>query len=160
MITLVNLHEFRAADYDVTYAIVRSCSTRGLCVFQKAELSPSSALYSWYLQTKEAGMWNYQTFEQIYVPRFLDEIVHNTEALKSIKFIYDMSQSGVNVAVGCYCYKEDLCHRSIIGGILLGCKAQIMCNLAYSRYFEMYIEALKYQKEPLSPIKDIREILV
>ncbi len=41
------------------------------------------------------------------------------------------------IALVCFCEDETLCHRSIVGGILLKLGAQISCNPEYGVYGNM-----------------------
>lgn len=150
MITLISLHNETALHgFDLTYAIVRSyhpnCSSD--VIFQMADLAPSWELYKWYLKQKEAGRWCKELFEEQYVPRFVAELI-NPGATKGLNKLFSLSKEN-SIAVGCYCFKEDTCHRSIVGGILLGAGADVRCPKEYIKYHAMYVEALMRRGEPL-----------
>lgn len=144
MIHLSNIRDKRLPETDVTYAIMRSVKSVTLeyCTFQKEELAPSDTLFQRYYAMKQAGHWNKDSFENIYVGQFLYELVRNKQAINALNFIYNLSKSGANIELACSCVNEELCHRSIIGGIFLGFGAKIECNPDYMKYSKLYFQAL------------------
>lgn len=46
-----------------------------------------------------------------------------------------------DIVLCCYCENSDLCHRSIVAGILMGLGADIQTNAEYIRFFEKYLES-------------------
>ena len=70
------------------------------------------------------------------------ELAKNKEAEADLNYLCRES-SRKNIVLGCYCEDEELCHRSIIAGILLGMEAQIKAEQEYLKYYELYQQYLK-----------------
>lgn len=115
MITVTNIRNINYADYDEVWAIVRSLKNPGR-MKQAAELSPSWNLFKKYLALREAGRWNAETFENVYVPVFLKEM-QNAAARKKMAELITMDRQGKRICLACFCPDETMCHRSIIAGI-------------------------------------------
>ena len=65
-----------------------------------------------------------------YVPRFLQDLSENTEGLTLLRTLKAKSQTK-EIALACFCEDERMCHRSIIGGILMNMGADIRCDEEY-----------------------------
>lgn len=128
----VNLH----SDAE-NLLIVRSLKNTIKNARQEALLSPSSQLFYDYLAWKNAGEWDEKCFLEQYVPRFLAELKENTEAIALLNKLYTDSFNK-NIVLYCFCPNERLCHRSIVAGLLLGAGANISCDNAYRKYWEMW----------------------
>ena len=81
------------------------------------ELSPSCNLFKKYLALRDAGKWNMESFQNIYVPVFLKE-VQNAAARKKLAELIDLDKHEKRICLVCFCPDEMLCHRSIVAGIL------------------------------------------
>lgn len=75
----------------------------------------------------------------VHVPRFLHEIRNNRAAHEAIADIWERDREGQTVLLACYCGKEELCHRSIIAGLLTGLGAQVQTDTGsdYAEYYRM-----------------------
>jgi len=100
------------------------------------ELSPSPGLFERYRQLVKNGQWNKETFQHIYVPVFLKET--KTEPAVSLLKLLVRKSNRKNISLFCFCEDETICHRSIVGGILKGMNAEILCPDDYLQYYEMY----------------------
>lgn len=136
MITIASIREIKSTEYDEVWAIVRNLKNGNYNVV--SELAPSQSLYSWFYQTKQAGNWNQEMFDTIYVPRFIDEF---TKAGKDrLKELRALDKAGKNIALFCYCTDEKMCHRSIIAGILQGMGCNVNIENDYSFYYKMFLQ--------------------
>jgi len=80
-------------------------------------LSPSWSLFKKYLELRDAGNWNTDTFQKIYVPVFIEEMQTATARRKFAELI-GLDKQGKHICLACFCNDETTCHRSIIAGIL------------------------------------------
>lgn len=116
MITVTNIRNINYAAYDQVWAIVRSLKNpRNMK--HVPELSPSWSLFKRYLGLRNAGRWNVESFQNIYVPVFLQEM-QNTAARNKIAELINLDRKGKHICLACFCPDETLCHRSIVAGIL------------------------------------------
>lgn len=116
MITITNIKNADPKEYDEIWAVVRSLKNKADYMKHVPELSPSWNLFKTYLNLKEAGNWNENTFRTIYRPQFMDEM-KSTEAQK---MLIELKHAGEtkNVCIFCFCSDVNLCHRKLIGEIL------------------------------------------
>lgn len=139
MITITNIRNINHAAYDEVWAIVRSLKNPGR-MKQVAELSPSWGLFKRYLGLRDAGKWNAATFQNIYVPSFLQEMQAEA-AQRKLKELIELDRQGKHICLACFCPYEALCHRSIIAGILQHNGIQVRgVQGDYSRYGKEYIK--------------------
>lgn len=106
-------------------------------VFHYVDLSPSNSLLYDYLKWRNEKQWNKNKFESCYVPRFLQEIKYNTKAKQLLNYLYSNSFNK-DILLVCFCTNEDLCHRSIIKGLLQGVKANVE-STDKSYYYDKYL---------------------
>ena len=118
MITITNIRNAKASDFDEIWAIVRSLKNKSGALTQVSELSPSWDLFKTYLSLKEQGAWNADTFAQIYRPRFLDQMARDPRAQARLDKLISKHQEGKHIALVCFCTDVSLCHRSIISEML------------------------------------------
>ena len=116
MITITDIRNVNHAAYDEVWAVVRSLKNPGK-MKHVPELSPSWALFKKYLQLRDMGEWNADTFRSIYVPTFLKEM-KGLEAQRKLSELAGLDRQGKRICLACFCHDEALCHRSIIAGIL------------------------------------------
>lgn len=116
MITVTNIRNINCAAYDQVWAIVRSLKNPR-SMKHVPELSPSWSLFKRYLGLRNAGRWNAESFQNIYVPVFLQEM-QNTTARNKIAELIELDRQGKSICLACFCPDETLCHRSIVAGIL------------------------------------------
>lgn len=100
------------------------------------ELSPSPKLFSKFLQWKKEGKWNKDTFENMYVPEFINELKTEEKQVALIKLKDECMHK--NVLLACYCEDNSMCHRSIILGVLQGMGVKTYNVGDYSHYYELY----------------------
>lgn len=81
------------------------------------ELSPKQELLDDYLRLKSIGMWNKDTFNNIYVPRFLNGLRSDEDSRNKLNELYALSLHK-NVMIMCFCGDEEMCHRSVIYGLI------------------------------------------
>lgn len=121
--------------------IVRSMKNPIADAIQEACLSPSKQLFFDYLSWKKEGIWDKKCFEERYVPRFLQEILSNREATDLLFSLLKRSKTD-DIALYCFCPEEELCHRSVVAGLLLGAGADVDCNEDYKKYWDQYKKLL------------------
>lgn len=140
MIDIENIEHVREHDYDEVWAIVRKLKSNPGNFRHVKDLSPSLELLNTFIELRENGEWNKQAFDEIYLPRFLKEIKDNEHARELLYELYDRDASGERIALTCFCDDENICHRSIVAGILQGMDANVVTKTGndYSRYYEMY----------------------
>lgn len=146
MIKIGRISEFKQGMCDYTFAIVRSFKDSSTWMQQLPQLSPSNALFSDYIKIwKPNNMWNKETFESQYLPRFLEQIANDIEAKKWLNWIVKQDRAGKTIGLACFCTDETLCHRSIIAGLLQGVGANVVTknNNDYKHYYEQFKEITK-----------------
>lgn len=140
MIYVANFNDRRIRNdiWDEKWAIVRSYKHPSTAFKQVAVLSPSFDLFLKYRNMAEKHVWCKETFEKDYIPVFLKEM-HQPDAVHMLNQLYSMSKTK-NIALVCFCKEEDLCHRSIIAGLLQGAGASVQTSSGkdYSEYWQMY----------------------
>lgn len=155
MIKLENVKKMNIDEYDEVWSIVRSdknviprvkFSEKYITTVNNIPtnyLSPSYSLFSWYCQEQKAGRWNKEKFFNEYVPKFIKELKNNYSVTRLLlNELYKRDKEGKRIALICFCENETTCHRSIIGGILQGVKANVKTanDADYSTYYNMFVE--------------------
>lgn len=143
MITITNIQKIKNGNYDEVWAIVRSNRNIPEGVMHVPELSPSWGLFNQYQTWKQAGIWNKETFQTFYVPRFLMEMQAPSARAKLAELV-SKSRQGKSICLYCYCPDESLCHRSIVAGILQWVTEVIGIG-DYRQYGKIYWDAAKNQ---------------
>lgn len=138
-ITILNIGEAKRENFDETWAIVRSWKNNNHWMKHIPELSPSWGLFSTYRKLVSENNWNEQSFKNIYLPQFLKEM-HSKEATQKLNELYQLDKQGKSIALICFCKEEQLCHRSIVAGLLQGVKANVVVPSGknYSQYYDEY----------------------
>lgn len=138
MIYVRNIKEVKQGQFDAVFAIVRSYKGKQTWIKQMAELSPSWNLFTTYRDLARRNEWNAETFQKIYVPKFLKEM-HEPSARDYLNMVYALGKRS-SVALVCYCSDETLCHRSIVAGLLqgVGAEVELPSGADYSRYYNYY----------------------
>ena len=139
MIYIGNYYKDRDNNYK-KYLVARKEGNYGEWL---PELSPSKTLLNQYLKFKDQGIWNKENFDKYYVTNFLYEMKNK----KSRNMLNRIFKEGIenDLILMCYCNKEEMCHRSILAGLLQGAaeerKIQLVnCETDYSKYYKMYKE--------------------
>lgn len=143
MIEIKNFRDLRGNEskYDEIWAIVRSMKSSSNKIKQVTSLSPSLDLFFKYRSLAKNNNWNKKTFQEIYVPQFISELKTGPEkGYELLNQLYFADKAGKKICLICFCGDEELCHRSIIAGLLqgVGCDVKTEKNTNYSKYFEMY----------------------
>jgi len=120
-----------------SWLIVRSLKQCPTGAIHVPLLSPSRGLFYKYLDAKKAGQYDQNWFQENYVTRFLREITSNMESRKLLDRLYHESKDR-DFLLACFCADETTCHRSIVGGLLLGAGAAIECKPEYAAYYTMF----------------------
>lgn len=136
MIKIANVKDMPISNFE-NWAIVRSFKGKS-DVQWHPELSPSSDLFGWYLELKGRGEWCKGTFVSEYLPSFLEEIAKSPAAREALNTLYFADKEGRNIALGCFCEEEALCHRSIVAGLLQGVGCNVQAESDYTRYYAIY----------------------
>lgn len=140
MITISSIGSINYTEYDEIWAIVRSLKNQNQHIKQVADLSPSKDLFYRYLGWRNEGQWNKQKFQEEYVPQFLRELKQNHAALELLSKLWDADRAGKRICLVCFCTDEELCHRSIIAGILQGAGCRVNgVRHDYSDYYKSYM---------------------
>lgn len=137
MDTQITTYDGEKISIDSFFAIVRNNKKQWICNLDA--LSPSSKLYNYYLKEKKAFRWTAKNFEENFVPQYINEIKNNPQAMEIISKLIAADK---NIFLGCFCENECLCHRSILGGILLGlgCEVKSVDNdcKKFLKYYDMF----------------------
>lgn len=128
MIKTTNIRAVKPGQYDIVWAIVRSMKSPSSFIQQVPALSPDWALFKTYRELAASGRWNQQTFQKIYRPRFLSQILTDPTAQKLLDQLVELDKAGANVALVCFCQDKNLCHRSLIAEMLQRRRCNIICE--------------------------------
>ena len=139
MIFLDNVYRVNADEFDDVWAIVRSPGNKIKNFKWVPELSPSSNLFGKFRELKDKKLWNRNSFNDIYVPQFVNEMKAESARTK-LNELYTKSKAGKKICLVCFCYDEYMCHRSIVAGLLQGVGCDVRVNNDYSKYYDMYIK--------------------
>lgn len=142
MIKVTSIQHIKDEPCDEVWMIVRSLKHRVRNAKQVKALSPSSELFSKYLRLKKAGEWSSETFDEAYVPVFLAQMKEK-EARDALNYLYSQDKAGKTICLACFCPDEHLCHRSIVAGLLQGCRCNVKTDSGES--FEEYYSLFKNQ---------------
>ena len=141
MITIGNFKDINDT-YDEVWFIVRSLKnglpkplTETQQYYHVPQLSPSWDLFKDYYSWANAGIWNKDCFMERYVPRFLKQMKEE-ESKQFLNALYFKAKTK-NILLVCFCQNEELCHRSIVFGLLQGVGAETNGN-DYRHYYDLY----------------------
>lgn len=116
MVTITNIRNIDYATFDEVWAIVRSLKNPGRMQHVPA-ISPSWDLFKQYLALRNAGQWNKESFDKIYVPTFIQEM-QSAAAQRKLAELMELDKQGKHICMACFCPDEATCHRIIIAGAL------------------------------------------
>lgn len=106
------------------------------------QLSPSDGLFSTYWNMKKQGTWNHDTFMNIYVPQFLEEMKLDLAKTLLNTLYHSVVDESKTIALVCFCNDEAECHRSILAGLLQGVGIEVVnehgAPVDYILYNNMY----------------------
>ena len=152
VIVLGSMRDLKRNTYDEIWFIIRSVNwMKDKSIFNNVNvihvpiLSPSQELFFWYNKIKNKGSWTQSVFDTEYVPRFINEIFRNdyTQFKRELNLLWFKSKHGKKILILCPCNDESMCHRSIIGGILLGAGVDVRSTTvpdisSYLKYYDKY----------------------
>lgn len=141
MIYIGNILKTELSRFDEIWVICRSVGElRAMFnthknVLHIPELAPSEKLFKYYRELVHWGKWDKKHFDAYYVPEFLNDLQNNVDARKLLQNLVSFSKEK-DVLLACFCpeEKEQICHRSIIAGILLNMGANVVCAQEYCMY--------------------------
>ena len=138
MIKITSIRNIKPEEFDETWMIMRSLKKPIKNTKQVVNLSPSTSLFFKVQNLKKENKWTKETFNSFYVPLFLQELSNNSEAIRLLNDLYIQDKQGKNICLACFCSNEELCHRSIIAGLLqgVGCNIITDTNNDYSSYWK------------------------
>lgn len=141
MIAVKRIRDVKYEDYDEVWAVVRSMKNPSPKMKQVQALSPQLDLFFEYRRLAVAGQWNRESFQNIYVPKFLEGMVNSTEgAADKLNELWQKDKAGLRICLACFCTDEDMCHRSILAGLLQGAGCSVVTETGkdYSGYYAAY----------------------
>lgn len=155
MVTITAISNLNYGLYDEVWAIVRSLKYTNPNIKHVPELSPSWGLFKKYLNLRNKGQWNEETFRTVYVPQFLKEM----RAPQCQKLLNKLANTKKNICLVCFCPEEELCHRSIIGGMLQGAGVEVNgLEKDYGHYYSWYKEGVPGISEKKDATKDEKKV--
>lgn len=141
MIHVVNLKKSDLSGYGEVWGIMRYLKNMPHYVKHVPALSPDRDLFLLYRTLHESKRWDSRSFQSQYVPQFLRQM-HGKEAMDALNLLWRLDREGMDVAIGCTCADEDICHRSIVAGLLQGAGASVSTESGadYTHYYRQYIQ--------------------
>lgn len=106
-------HEF---DNFTKIAIVRSAKEMN-GIRQLDLLSPNWDLFWTYRKLANNGTWGPEAFDNIYTPRFLEQIQNDPQAQEMLNRLARASHH-YDIVLACFCGDVRTCHRSLIAKLL------------------------------------------
>lgn len=147
MITAISIRDskkYADAGWDVL-VIVRNPGKFGDYI-QKTEglyyvpvLSPSQELTLKAKELRDAGKLDQKTFHTEIADPFLKELVVSDEAKNMLNRISKASKGGRKIALACFCQDPDICHRSVVAGLLQAVGNPSQGIAEYSPYMFDYL---------------------
>lgn len=128
MIVTENMRNVRNGNYDQIWAIVQSLKSPGKTLIHVPELSPSLRLFWDYRYWAQHGIWNADTFENVYKPRFLSQIAEDPAAQAKLDELAALDAAGKRIALVCFCTDAQLCHRTLVAQILRDRGVQVVVH--------------------------------
>lgn len=101
------------------YFVVRSCKNQSYLESKgwivEPDLSPEYGLFKMYLDLKNSGRWNEETFNYQYKPKFLAQM-ETSPSMRAVlnRILFDELNKGIDVVFACYCSFLSMCHISIL----------------------------------------------
>lgn len=158
MVTICQMSKVNYAAYDEVWAIVRSLKYANPRIRHVPELSPSWGLFKKYMKLRDEGKWNKDTFLREYVPQFLKEM----RGKEQQNLLNELFNTEKHICLVCFCPEEELCHRSIIGGMLQGAGLKVKgLSQDYDYYFDWWkngVPGMKAVVEESEPVKRIADV--
>ena len=144
MISFGSLSDMKYDQYDEIWIITNKLNTMPSArnVSWHPELGPSHELFGKVQQWKRDGEWDQKKFSSEYVDQFLRELKWNKTAVRSLMRLCKIGLTR-NTLVVCYCSSDEMCHRSIIRGLIYGAyKARGLTQYIFGKddanYYDRY----------------------
>ena len=135
MITIGSFKDINDS-YDEVWFIVRSLKnglpkplSKTQQYYHVPQLSPTWDLFKNYLKWSNDGIWNKE--------RFLNQM-KEAEGKQALNSLYFKSKTK-NILLVCFCPNKELCHRSIVFGLLQGVGAETHGS-NYRHFYDLYKE--------------------
>lgn len=134
MIHITNIRNMNPEAHDYAYVIVRSLKKPIKNASQLAVLSPNTNTFWEFLRLQKTGQWNKETFDNWYTPAFLVQIQNDEAAKEMLRDLIHMDKQGKDIVLACFCSNSNMCHRSIIAGILAENGANVNADCQIKSY--------------------------
>lgn len=136
-----SIRDIDKTKYDEIWVIVRSLGnvSTGDNIYHVPQLSPSYNLFYDYRNWVKQGVWCKKQFDEVYKPRFLEEMKSDT-AQQYLNLLRESCKTK-DILICCFCNDESMCHRSIVKELIEG-HDDFYLLIAGSRTFNNY-ELLK-----------------
>lgn len=141
MIGLENFYNLqgRESEYDECWLVTlyppRSGFDRSKYIHVPA-LAPSDELFRFYRKAKANGLWDESAFNDVFAPTYMGRLSSNGRCQDCLQRLVLKARRGSNIALVCFCQREHLCHRALIGGFIQ-CVApdiEVKAKADYRRY--------------------------
>lgn len=115
-----SIRDIDKTKYDEIWIIVRSLGNvpTGGNVYHVPQLSPSYNLFYDYRNWVKQGIWCKKQFDDVYKPRFLEEMKSDT-AQQYLNLLRESCKTK-DILICCFCSDESMCHRSIVKELVEG----------------------------------------
>lgn len=115
-----SIRDIDKTKYDEIWIIVRSLGniSTGENVYHVPQLSPSYNLFYDYRNWVKQGIWCKKQFNDVYKPRFLEEMKSDT-AQQYLNLLRESCKTK-DILICCFCNEESMCHRSIVKELIEG----------------------------------------
>lgn len=123
MIHITSLSKLSNYNNATKFAIVRTLEHKIPDVEQLGILSPTKELHSYCCDLQSQGIWNIQTFNTKYRPRFIAEMTSPFSRM-TLEELASRSHTE-EIVLACSCSDIKLCHRKIIATLLRGLNASL-----------------------------------
>ncbi len=101
-------------------------------------LAPTSQLYQQFKALKDKGHWGQGTFDIVYAPQYVTELLSRSASMDAASELLNKASCGISIALVCTCYRESLCHRALLGGLVQKTipDIQVKAEQNYQRYWD------------------------
>lgn len=115
-----SIRDIDKTKYDEIWVIVRSLGNFSVSdnIYYVPQLSPSYNLFHDYRNWVKQGVWCKKQFDEVYRPRFLEEMKSDT-AQQYLNLLRESCKTK-DILICCFCNDESMCHRSIVKELVEG----------------------------------------
>ena len=127
MISTTSIKQLNPKLYDEVWIVTRTLKYKpaGNNVFWIQDLSPSYELLNKYITWRRAGIWNEDTYNELYKPVFLKEMLDSRTCRDWLNQLYLKDKQGKHICLVCYCEDYNLCHRKLLVELIDQAKIQM-----------------------------------